>query len=126
MKYPNQKEYHIVQIPRNAHSTYGMMNINATYAAALNLSGTAFKLWVYLNLNQRNFKVALGPTPVKNAIGLSGASYTRAVTSLKEMGYLVEFEGKDFFIETGNMNDFKPYFDAIERNKKKKETETNE
>lgn len=126
MKYPNQKEYHIVQIPRNANSTYGMMNIQATQAAALNLSGTAFKLWVYLNLNQRGFKVVLGPTPVKNAIGLSGASYSRAIATLKEMGYLVEFQGKDFFVETGNMKDFQAYFDAIERNKKKKETETNE
>lgn len=58
--------------------------------ASQELSGTAFKVWMYLNANQKDFSCDFSPADIEAKTGASTTSVKRARAELCEKGYLVE------------------------------------
>lgn len=64
--------------------------MNALSYAMGDLKGETFKLWCYLNKNQKGYEFALSKVDALNwGIG-SKSSYDRGIKELIEKGYLVE------------------------------------
>ena len=88
--FPNQKIVVTDKAPCNDRNIYGVLNIAALKYAASVLSGTCFKLYVRMMLNQNGFTYALSPKAVEEDIGLSDKCYRTSVKELIEKGFLVK------------------------------------
>lgn len=67
-------------------------------AASLSLSGSAFKVYVYLLFNRDQFSVAYSPEYIHKAVGICNESARRAFKELNEKGYIDKTErGYDFY-----------------------------
>lgn len=96
----NQKTVKTIKEKCSKENLYGMYNLDALQAAAINLKGEAFKLWCYIGKNQNGYIFALSKVDAMRwGIG-SKSSYDRAVKELIEKGYLVNTGGNNYdFIE---------------------------
>lgn len=68
---------------------YTPINLNALKEAMKELSGSAFKMWVYLGKNQNNYTFALSKVDAMAWCGFSKNTYTAAFNELVKEGYLV-------------------------------------
>ena len=85
-----------------------MLNFETIKAAARDLDGKTFKLWIYLAMNGNGYKVELSSKDLSD-FGLKDDSYYRAVNELIQSGYLVKQSGNLFFFydQTPQNADFK-------------------
>ena len=58
--------------------------------ASQELSGTAFKVWIYLNANQKDFSCDFSPADIEAKTGVCISSVKNARAELCEKGFLVE------------------------------------
>ena len=87
---PNQFTLKIKKEKCDKENHFAQINLIALQDAMVDLSGEAFKLWLYLAKNQNNYTLALSPVDaIKWGIG-SRSSYNRAKAQLIEKNYLIE------------------------------------
>lgn len=90
MTVENQKTIKVCKEVSDKQHLYAIFNLRALDWAMNDLKGESFKLWCYLNKNQKGYEFALSKVDaLKWGIG-SKSSYDRAVKELIEKGYLVE------------------------------------
>ena len=87
---PNQKTVITKKTYSDKKCVYGKCNVDATLAAAKELSDRAFKLYVRMNLHQDKHRYALSPKAIQDEIGMSDKRYRAAVNELIDNGYLIE------------------------------------
>lgn len=91
--FANQKEVGIVHAkPR---PPYASVEERYMFKAMHELTGSAFKLFMYLCSNKNDYHFALSPVAVGRSTGMSKGSYESAVRQLLEKGYLVHYH--DYF-----------------------------
>ncbi len=105
--FPNQKIISINKEPANRDNLYFIANYEATKNAMKELRHGSLKLWLYLNMNQPGYEMALSPADVEYKTGLSPASYSRAVEELTKKLYLVNRESGSNLYDFCEAN--KPY-----------------
>ena len=94
---PNQR---LIKIYKSNYgkSNFCILGTDEVRRAMNNLSGTAFKLYVYLMANNDDFEFWLSYSHVHKTTGLSKSSYQRAFRELTEKGYLVpHYERKNLY-----------------------------
>ena len=79
--YPNQKVIHIQK--RTYEDNFLQVGNDEWQRAARELSGSAFKLYLYLAGNKDGFELALSQKAVEDTTGLSKNTYHRAVEELE-------------------------------------------
>jgi len=103
---PNQRIVIINRSPKEI--PFAVLNFETIKAAARDLDGKTFKLWIYLAMNGNGYKVELSSKDLSD-FGLKDDSYYRAVNELIQSGYLVKQSGNLFFFydQTPQNADFK-------------------
>lgn len=92
--YPNQRIVNVHREPINA-DFLGIKNENWQYAAR-DLKPYGCMLYLYLASNRNNYKLALSPAAVRQAIGMAQSTYRDQFNILLEKGYLVQTGGNTF------------------------------
>ncbi len=92
--YPHQRVVNIHREPINA-DFLGIKNENWQYAAR-DLKPFGCMLYLYLASNRNNYKLALSPAAVRQAIGMAQSTYRDQFNVLLEKGYLVQTGGNTF------------------------------
>ncbi|MBQ7236953.1 MAG: hypothetical protein IJX03_07390 [Clostridia bacterium] len=92
--YPHQRVVNIHREPINL-DFLGIKNEN-WQAAARDLKPFGCMLYLYLAANKNNFKLALSPAAVRQAIGMAQSTYRDQFNILLEKGYLVQTGGNTF------------------------------
>ena len=92
--YPNQRVVNVHREPINA-DFLGIKNENWQYAAR-DLKPYGCMLYLYLASNRNNYKLALSPAAVRQAIGMAQSTYRDQFNILLEKGYLVQTGGNTF------------------------------
>lgn len=92
--YPHQRVVNIHREPINI-DFLGIKNEN-WQAAARDLKPFGCMLYLYLAANRDNFKLALSPAAVRQAIGMAQSTYRDQFNILLEKGYLVQTGGNTF------------------------------
>ena len=92
--YPHQRVVNIHREPINA-DFLGIKNENWQYAAR-DLKPYGCMLYLYLASNRNNYKLALSPAAVRQAIGMAQSTYRDQFNILLEKGYLVQTGGNTF------------------------------
>lgn len=86
----NQKELEFVSFPKDALHPYTMFNNDALDQALLNLSVTAFKVYIYLGkYKEMKDKFMLSRTHITKTLSISESSYHKAIKELQEKGYII-------------------------------------
>ena len=96
---PNQKELTTKKTKCSGKikdEYYTAINLNVLQEAMKELSGSAFKLWVYLGKNQDNYTFALSRVDAMNWCGFSRNTFTNAFAELEKEGYLVQDKNKKY------------------------------
>ena len=94
MTFPNQRTVRVHR--ERAESDFlGIKNENWK-AAARDLSAHAFKLYIYLASNKDNYKLALSPAAVLEAVGMPRSTYHDQFHVLESKGYLVPKHGNTY------------------------------
>lgn len=83
--------------------------------ASQDLSGGAFKVYIYMISNQDNYKFGCSPQDISNRYGLNVDTVKKAINKLIEKGYLVKNNGTYEFYEKPLVLDLEP----VEKVKKK-------
>lgn len=95
--YPNQNTFLInkedVKRDSGKIRPYLTAYIDTIQAAAQNLTGNSFKLYIYLLSNTNNFTAAFSPKDVADKYGCSVDSAREAFKTLVNKGYLTLIEG---------------------------------
>lgn len=89
--YPNQKMIRINKLKRQKGqkgNPYAIINVKACNAASYILSPSAFRLYMYLMLNQDSYTLALSPAAIREAIGMSETQFRTALAQLQTHGYV--------------------------------------
>lgn len=92
--YPHQRVINIHREPISI-DFLGIKNEN-WQAAARDLKPFGCMLYLYLAANRDNFKLALSPAAVRQAIGMAQSTYRDQFNILLEKGYLVQTGGNTF------------------------------
>lgn len=118
---PNQK---IIQVNKeiigrnNLYTTISLKGINE----AATLPNNAFKLWLYLAMNQDKFSFPLSCKAFCQFAGCTKSTYEKAVKALIENGYLIQkHDGSNIyqFYEVSQLDDtliIENQREAVERN----------
>lgn len=96
--YPNQKVIHIQK--RTYEDNFLQVGNDEWQRAARELSGSAFKLYLYLAGNKDGYDLALSQKAVENMIGLSKNTYHQAVKELEAKSYLSCVKGNVYVFST--------------------------
>ena len=97
--FPNQRTV-CVHRERPSSDFLGIKNEN-WMAAARDLGAHALKLYLYLASNADNYKLALSPAAVRQAIGMARSTFHDQFHVLVDKGYLVPAHGSTYdFFET--------------------------
>ena len=83
--------------------------------ASQDLSGAAFKVYIYLFSNQDNYKFGCSPQDISNRYGLNVDTVKKSINKLIEKGYIVKSNGTYEFYEKPLVLDLEP----VEKVKKK-------
>lgn len=89
--YPNQKMIRINKLKRQKGqkgNPYAIINVKACNAASYILSPSAFRLYMYMMLNQDSYTLALSPVAIREAIGMSETQFRTALAQLQTHGYV--------------------------------------
>lgn len=97
--YANQRVIVVNKEDCDKKNLYATINLEAMDKAAIDLSGNAFKLWIYFAKNQNNYKFALSSKELSQHFGLKIDAYNKAWNTLVEKGYLINSSG-NYFIFT--------------------------
>lgn len=92
--YPHQRVVNVRREPINA-DFLGIKNENWQYAAR-DLKPYGCMLYLYLASNRNNYRLALSPAAVRQAIGMAQSTYRDQFNILLEKGYLVQTGGNTF------------------------------
>lgn len=92
-RFPNQRITRIHHVAHDRKHLYYNASIEATNKAMAELSGNAFKLYIYLNKNQDGFNVALSHKAIKEQCNMAKQTYLNAFDELIEHGYVKLLEG---------------------------------
>lgn len=105
--HPNQKIIKIYK-PKPIH---GFLQVNKEdwQEAYKTLGQSAFGLYLYLANNNDDFRIALSPIAVKNAIGISESTYRRAIDELIKWAYLT-LEKNNTYVFTTAPNEDSEYY----------------
>ena len=98
MSVANQR---IIQIKwreeRDTDHLYTPLNIDVTFQAMEDLKYSGFKMWFYINKNQKAFKIELSQAACAK-VGIKKDSYYNGINELIEKGYLVPVrEGSNIY-----------------------------
>ena len=89
----NQKAIKIKKSTCDEQHRYLRVNLGSLKYAMNNLSGEAFKMWVYLVKNANDYEFLLSKADALYNWGIgSESSYSRGIATLKNKGYLVQVE----------------------------------
>ena len=109
MAAPNQRIIYIQRISADVRKDYFKIGNSQLDKAAADLSGNAFKLYIYLADNQNNYKLELSSKHFIQWSGTSDSTYDRAFKELKDKGYLIKAPDKKniylFVEESRNYNE---------------------
>ena len=96
---PNQRVIttHKEKCGKDKENFYTIINLFALESAASNLSGSAFKLWIYLAKNQDRYKIALSRVDTMRFCGFSKNTYTAAFGELVDKGYLIQRDNNTYY-----------------------------
>lgn len=92
-RFPNQRITRIHHVAHDKKHLYYTASMEATNKAMAELSGNAFKLYIYLNKNQDGFSVALSHKAIKEQCNMAKQTYLNAFDELIEHGYVKLLEG---------------------------------
>lgn len=96
--YANQK---IIKVKKKKYvNDFLQIGNNEWMTAAQDLTRNTFLLYLYLASNNNGFIFALSQKTVQDALGMSKASYHRAVDELSEKGYLYCEHGNTYTFVT--------------------------
>lgn len=87
---PNQKCVVTKKTQSDKEHTYALVNLEAMFAAACELSDRAFKLYSRLNMHCDGYTYGLSPVEIQRTVGMSEDRYRTAVKELVKKGYLVQ------------------------------------
>lgn len=88
--YPNQKVICVHKAPVNKKELYTRINLNAINQALENLTGNAFKLFIYIDKNQDEHKFALSCTDIMKKLNISNKTFYNAFNELIQSGYITQ------------------------------------
>lgn len=88
--FPNQRSIRINKEVSDRENLYAIINLDALNLAIGILSHTTFKLWMYLDKNQKGYEFALSRQGAMKALNISKGTYKKAFDELTAEGYLVE------------------------------------
>lgn len=86
----NPKQRQITIHKAKVKKGYNKVNIAANKAALASLQSSAYKLYMYFNMNAENFRFIPSAAAIQADTGLSPNTYYAAFRSLKDLGYLVQ------------------------------------
>lgn len=92
-KFPNQRVANIKHTIHTKNNLFYTAGLEATDRALSELSGNAFKLYMYLNKNKQNYNALLSFQEIHKACKMAKQTYTNAFAELEEHGYLVLKDG---------------------------------
>lgn len=87
---PNQKCVITQKTQSDKDHIYALVNLEAVFTAAQELSDRAFKLYSRLNMHCDGYTYGLSPTEIQRTIGMSEDRYRTAVKELIKKGYLIQ------------------------------------
>lgn len=90
MSAPNQRIIYIERVSDKVRSDFFKIGNEQLNQAASDLSGNAFKLYVYLCNNQNSWKLELSSKHFVAWSGTSDSTYDRAFKELKDKQYLIK------------------------------------
>lgn len=90
--YPNQKVITVKKTDSDGNHIYGIFNLEACSLAAHELSDKAFRLYVFLNLNQDGYTFAFSPARIEAQFGINEKRCRSAVNELIDKGYVLQKE----------------------------------
>lgn len=96
VRYPNQQAVYIHKYIGHNKTDYFNMDVNKNNEAMRKLSGSAYKMYVYLCQNINGHSIFLSGKNFCKAAGLSRKSYVLAKKELIEKHYLLLREDGDF------------------------------
>lgn len=96
--YPNQKVIHIQK--QKYVDNFLQVGNDEWQRAARELTGSTFKLYLYLAGNRDGYDLALSQKAVEDATGISKNTYHRAVEELESKGYLSFVNGNAYVFST--------------------------
>ena len=117
---PNQKTITVKKEPTDKQHYYTSINLQALELAAIDLKAGAFKLWIYLGINQDKFTFGLSNKAAFEYFGIKKDQYDSAVKELIEKGYLIE-DKKNIYIFNEIKSGKKPPLKTGKTNTKKQE-----
>lgn len=91
MSVPNQKKVIIKKEICDKNNLYATINMNALEKAMNDLSGEAFKLWIYFSKNQNNYTFDLSQKAAEK-YGIKKSTYYDNIKVLIKKGYLQQRE----------------------------------
>ena len=94
MAAPNQRIIYIQRMSADAKREFFKIGHQQLNNAAADLSGNAFKLYIYLADNKDSFKLELSSKHFIEWSGTSNSTYDRAFKELKEKEYLIQAPDK--------------------------------
>ena len=94
MAVPNQRIIYIQRISADVRKDFFKLGHQQLNQAVGDLSGNAFKLYIYLADNKDNYKLELSSKHFIEWSGTSNSTYDRAFKELKEKGYLLQAPNK--------------------------------
>lgn len=86
----NQKSITVKKEECDKQHYYTQINLNALFYAMKELSGDAFKLWVYFSKNQPNYSFDLSSKHAEETLSLSKRRYDNSIKELIDGGFLVD------------------------------------
>lgn len=96
IRYTNQQAAHIHKEIGHQKEDYFTLDIRKSYAAMRNLSGVAYKMYIYLCQNKNNSTILLSGSKFSKISGASARSYVLAKQELVEKRYLMLREDGDY------------------------------
>ena len=87
---PKQKVVVTRKTQSDKEHTYAIVNLEALFTVARELTDRAFKLYSRLNMHSNEYTYALSPVEILKTTGMSESRYQTAVRELIEKGYLVQ------------------------------------
>lgn len=94
MAYPNQRIIYIQRASADVRKDFFKIGHKQLNKCVNDLSGNAFKFYIYLANNKDNFKLELSSSDFIQWSGTSDSTYDRAFKELKEKQYLIQAPGK--------------------------------
>lgn len=93
MAAPNQLKAEIVREKLNSNN-FVMINEDSIAEAMKALTPVEFQVWMYLAKNQNGIEWEISPQAACNQWGIKVSSFHKAITTLKNAGYLVPKDEK--------------------------------